>query len=371
MAIQHTLNTVHNKRALITNGRLGPVASLIVLLVWMANALVNRPDEGGNWDEVRDSGCVHVKANEQVVPYRPLVIYNLHSVHFSVQVPRLSSHRIISKDTLRYLCTSGHPVTESELLDMIRGSSASQAVDKTTTWNAGDEPVLPATRVPASNNRQQRVRIRLETDAPNVLSAAIPDDRNHEDVCTSGEEDPEEQDAPVSLSARVSGIIHNYPVQIFRKAPNKKSPRESWCILDAVVKSELTDSIFRDRSRLPETFLSYTLYPYDPTKWKRTVECYFPTPDEFLELNKKGKKIQGLAQLGVWQEWGQVLRSKSKPDGKKLAKVARDYINSNWTWLPAVAKNHLWATGDPPTKNAQQIGNAPGGPWIVYNPRFR
>jgi hypothetical protein len=370
MAIHHTLNTLHNSRALVSSGKLTPVASLIVLLVYMANALVNRPDEGGNWDEVRDSGCVHIERNQQVVPYRPLVIYNLHSIYYAVKVPRISSHRTISKATLCYLCAPGDPFTESELLDRIRGPPPSKAIGKSTTWNAGDEVVLPTVQFAPSNNRQRKVNIRLETEGPDVLSAVIPDDRNHEDVCTSEEEDPEEQERPMSISQQISNILHNYAVQIFNKAPNNKQRKISWCTLDSVQKAELTPDIFRDKSRLPDIFISYTLYAYDPSKWTRTVSCYFPTPEEYLELQQKGRKIQGLAQLGVWQEWGNVLRAKSKADGTKLATAARSYVNTNWQWLPAVAKNHLWATGNGPGQNAQ-IGPLPGGPWIVYNPRFR
>jgi hypothetical protein len=92
MAIHHTLNMLHNSQAQVSSRKLTPVTSLIILLVYMANALVNRPDKGGNWDEVQDSGCVHIEWNQQVVPYHPLVIYNLHSIYFAVKVPWISSH---------------------------------------------------------------------------------------------------------------------------------------------------------------------------------------------------------------------------------------------------------------------------------------
>jgi hypothetical protein len=158
------------------------------------------------------------------------------------------------------LCAPGDPVTESELLDRIRGPPPSKAIGKSTTWNAGDEVVLPTVQFAASNNRQHKVNICLETKGPDVLSTVIPDDRNHEDVCTLEEEGPEEQERPMSISQQISNILHNYAVQIFNKAPNNKLYKISWCTLDSVQKAELTPDIFHDKSCLPDIFISYMLY---------------------------------------------------------------------------------------------------------------
>jgi hypothetical protein len=350
------------------------VGSFLILLAWMANALVNRPEDGSRWDEVRDSGSVHVARGGQVVPDRPLTAYFIHSLKLNqAGFPRISGDRVISEDTILYLFSRlNDRQTVMGLHRLItRARLPNQDPDREDPWDVdGVQTVLAAQRI-RNPNRQRLVRNQLVEDVADVFAKAIPEPER-DDRCESEDDDPEEREGATPRSQLITTIIHTFPVQVFAKAPNRKGTKYSWCLLDSSEMLEVGFHIFSDKTRLRDLFVSYHLLPRNAERWRKTVETYFPTPAEHAMLRQKGKKIQGLDALQVWQDWETLLASVSIPEAKHMAAEARKYVGRHWRWLPAVYKNHLWATGSTNLPaGSKQVGCVKGGPWIVLNPAFR
>jgi hypothetical protein len=339
----------------------------------MANALVNRPDCGGHWDEVHDAGCVHVQFEHDVVPCRPMGIYYLHSLEFVNSIPVLSSQRVVSKDTLLYLAdpAKNPRLSEIELFRMMTGGLRSTGTEagNALSWGADDEPP-PLATASHTSNRQRHVRLRLEDQAPNVFSSVLAELEQPE-ARSEANDDPEEDEEMPSLSQQVSNIVFNYPVQVFAKVPNSRNLQASWCTIDHGDRTAISDDIFRDKERLRTAFVSYNCLGYDSGKWNATVAAWFPQQDELQTMRKAKTKIQGLVNLGVWSDWETVFAQHSRRENTKITNTVRAYVHQKWKWLPVMAKSHLWPTG---TKNlpssARQVGPVEGGPWIVLNPRL-
>lgn len=373
MAINSTIGKLIVKRDKVNLQDVIEVGSLLALLSWMANALVNRPDDGGTWNEVHDAGCVHMQFEHEAIPARPLAMYCLHSLRFERSMPALNKQRIISRDTVLYIISPSQnpPLSLVELLAMIRGRS--DHTKKTNigglSWGAGDDR-RPTGMLPRTNNKQSHVRIRLESEAPDVFQEVLPEPKAKR-ARTEGESDSEE-DEEVLFSQQVSHIVSNYPIQVFAKAPNCKSLGKSWCKIHKSDETLISSTIFCDASRLNEIFASYNCLGYDGEKWDKTIAHWFPDRSQIKSMKSAHSKVQGLLNLGVWEEWDIVLSHYSCTEAKRVVRVVRSYVKQKWQWLPALEKNHLWPTGVKGLpKVARQVGSVPGGPWIVLNPRFR
>ncbi|KAG9102049.1 hypothetical protein FRC06_002362 [Ceratobasidium sp. 370] len=181
----------------------------------------------------------------------------------------------------------------------------------------------------------------------------------------SEEEDPEEREELMSLGQQVNNVIHNYPVQIFAKTPNRRNERGE-------LLAPVTTRVMCNASQLPDLFLSCTLFEGSYEKWEESLATLFPTLKEWEELMSKAKKSQGLTHLEVWKQWGQLLSQLDAKSGRLLVHHTRKYINNHWKWLPYITKgHHLWSTGLYQTRSTRLIGdkNFKTGPWIVINPR--
>lgn len=358
-------------RETLTSYRLPEVGSLLILLAWMTNALVNRPDEGSHWDEVRDSGSVHVDRDGHVVPARPLSIFYLHSLHLvadATQLPRLSSQRTISRDTIVYLCGSSKARrTTAEVIELFRGTRHNPTVAQPAgdAWGDSDQEniVVGAPHVP---NRQQRVTISLVDDVPDVFADELPQRQVIEQRYDSEDEDPEMREGETPLSQRVTNILHTYPLQVFKKVPNQRNGG-SWCTLQVAERYDITFDIFCDRNMPRILFTSYVDCGRDRERWDNTVRAWFP---KFKERHQSAN-VQGLKQLGVWQDWRTLLTDLTPKDGDTMVAATRKRINNEWKWLPWMAKNHLWATGTTSSGVKKGDPSTPGGPWIIFNPRFK
>lgn len=350
------------------------VGSLLVTLPWMANSLTRRPPDGSHWNEVSDAGSVHVQQGDVVLPDRPLAIYYLHSLRLppgDVQaMPRVSSHRTVSKATIVYLFqTSKIKQNELGVWKLIRGQPKNSSGPEGDPWEAEGSSASQANRVPKQSNKQRKVNCRLASDVPDVFEDVIPNPqrlRGYE----SEEEDPEEREAPKSVSQQATDIVHNFPIQIFSKVPNRRGKNESWCTLTPSERMVIGVELFHDRSKPGHIFSCHVDFGYDRERWDKTVQVLFPTRVEHPVLRKK--KIQGLDQLTVWLEWEMLLASVDGATAGKLVAEARKLVGKTWKWLPLFGKNHLWPTGVSNVPDtAKYHGPEKAGPWIVRNPRFR
>ncbi|EUC53956.1 hypothetical protein RSOL_022040, partial [Rhizoctonia solani AG-3 Rhs1AP] len=93
-------------------------ASLIVGLTWVTNALINHPKEGGEWEVLWDTLCVHAMVNGFLVPVQPLGIFFLQSL-INDPCPQISTHQYLSLKSLSELVGLPHGGADSALVSLI------------------------------------------------------------------------------------------------------------------------------------------------------------------------------------------------------------------------------------------------------------
>ncbi|QRV85658.1 hypothetical protein RhiJN_13676 [Ceratobasidium sp. AG-Ba] len=114
-------------RRSITKAELIKYCSLFVTLIWMANSLVNRPDNRGRWDEVRDSSSVHNWSDVgSYVAVWPLLGHFLHSLKFETgRPPKMSGYRSLSMKAILFACSKA---TKMDLHRAVVSSSSSDGI---------------------------------------------------------------------------------------------------------------------------------------------------------------------------------------------------------------------------------------------------
>ncbi|CAE6532753.1 unnamed protein product [Rhizoctonia solani] len=352
--------------------RLSEVGSLVILLSYMTNALVNRPDDGGHFDEVHDSGCIHEIINYQLVPVIQLGYYIIHSLRFPHQrainskLPRISSQRTISNRTIIYLfATQKDERNELHVLRLFRNDNKRPADDANDGDPWGIVPQRPRITYPHTSNKQ-RVTLSLPGPIPNVLAARLPDQELYE-AYSSEEEDNEVRERVPELSRLVERVIYTYPLQIIAKLPNRRDGKGSWSSLNANERTNASFDLFCDASAPSRIFVSWNNFGRDGPRWDSTLTAFFPSLKQLADMGK----IQGLSQLSVRSDWSTIIMSLSTAGEEKAIKEAKDYVSEHWKWLPYYTKKKLWVTGEPPeTRIPRQVGRYKGGPWIIFNPRF-
>lgn len=361
-------------------------ASLVVILIWMANALVNRPDDGGHWDEVRHSASIHALVNGEVVPVQDLTQFNMQVFHPD-NPPRVSSQRTISQQTLAYLFSHNQRLSFTMLVYKIQGRSTQRAdkggpprVEAITEdiWQSED-PVERMTAgrellpVPRRGNRQRVISYEAPDDAPNMFENDFPElQQPREQVRFPSEEhDPEQREIP-SVDRRLSDILHRFPRQIIGKAPNKHKKDESWCSLDAY---DANFDTFCDANIPSMIFSSWIHCGNSRERWDTTIHAYLPTLDGHKEIDEQARSGngQGLACLEAWKEWALFLNEFDQATQKDIIKKARKLLNTQWRWVPWFNSKHLWKTGSvgKGTVTKKAMGKKEGGPMIIFNPAYR
>ncbi|KAG8722659.1 hypothetical protein FRC08_014404 [Ceratobasidium sp. 394] len=378
LSIYNILIMLMHERATFTLQQLPECGSLLIMLSWMANALVNRPDEGSHWDEVRDSGSVHRLAGGQLVPHQPLGAFHLHSLHLKPnRLPRISSLRTVSKDTIVYLLRSADKsLMEMDIYNLFVGvKPPAPKVAEQDPWREreGEPQPTPTFRYA---NKQRIVRVTNAERVVDQFVGAIPEAERDERY-SSEDEDYEERQRPTLRSQVLTDIIFNYPIQMFAKAPNRRLPvpdkdgnkETSWCSLTPKQMAEVKFEIFCSTERLGDAFKSHVIFGYEVEKWNGTVATLFPT----LEEARTKTPTQGLDTLKVYTQFLDLLISLSPDEQANVVSQARQFVSERWAWLPyGASKSHLWASG---TRNvpkyATQVkekGGLDGGPWIILNP---
>ncbi|CAE6428166.1 unnamed protein product [Rhizoctonia solani] len=353
--------------------RLREVGSLLILLVYMTNALVNRPDDGGSFDEVHDAGCIHEIINGEPVAVVPLGYYTIHSLifpsreHIDRKLPRVSKMRTISLEKVIYLfATTKDERNDLHVLRLFRNTRKRQGEDigEEEPWRIAPQ-MPPRVTYPHTSNKQ-RVTLSLPGPVPNTLDALLPDEELYEPY-SSEEEGHEIREHAPELSRQVARVIYTYPMQIFAKFPNRRNGLGSWCCLTHAQRSNAGFDLFSDASAPSRIFVAWNNFGRDGVRWDSTLTALFPSIQEFEQMGK----IQGLSLLSVRKDWNTILAGLS-PDGEqRTINVAKDFVSRHWKWLPFYTKKKLWVTGEPaPTRESRQMGPVKGGPWVVFNPRF-
>lgn len=383
MAFNNVLNRffTSEKRISITSQQVREYASLVVILIWMTNALVNRPDEGSHWDEVRDSASVHAIVGDRVEAVRDLTMFNLHSLHLE-DPPRISSQRTITTKTLAYLFSEKKILSFTELIAKVQGRRPKPIGDTSRpqvlyitedVWSLEDPenpPPEAAALLPAPRraNRQRVVNHETPDEVPNMFVNVFPQQAPVR--YQSEEPDPEARDLGMDLGQRVTNIIHNLVIQLFGKVPNRKGMNQSWCLIEY---SEVKYATVCDPKIPEQIFTSWVHCGHQPERWNGTVAVYFANLQKHDEIRDKALRssVQGLQCLEAWQEWGMLLNEFDDATRTIIIQEARKKVNLEWQWLPWFHSNHLWKTGI--KKSADQVpkGRGEGGPWIIFNPRFR
>jgi hypothetical protein len=342
---------------------LSEAGSLLVSLVWMVNALSNRPDEGGTWNKIRDASSVHDMSAGALVPVWPLQAHFLHTLRFvRNEQPRLSSQRTVAIKTILYVCSNkSPPVTESELHTLI--AEEHKIASDLQPDIVDVEPVQAHVAYPlAVANKQRTVKVRNKERQGDMFADLLPEPeqvRRYE----SEDEDYEERLRSTPRSQQLTDIVCNLPLQMFQKCPHQKSAGRSWCALD---KSSplITFSIFCSLDKLEQAFPSHISFGSESDRWDAAVESLFPT------ISESKKPTQGLHCLAAREDFLNLQRRLQPDERVELVVRARLFIHEQWVWLPyGVPKSHLWATGVKNVpKHAAHVGPLSGGPWIIMNP---
>ncbi|KDN38063.1 hypothetical protein RSAG8_09748, partial [Rhizoctonia solani AG-8 WAC10335] len=348
-------------RPRFTLDQLPESGTMLLILVWMINALVNRPDDGKNWDQVRDTACVHRMHAGQLVAARPLGAVFIPKIRFKInKQPRVSSQRALPIDTICYLMsTQENRVSEGDIYQLITGTKPKR------TREDGDPTlgnVAPA--FPHRPNKQRRVKIMSSEKPENQFAHVMP--QSEREQYSSEEEDPEERESTKDFGAILTNLVHSYPIQIIAKAPNNTKSSGSWCSLTREQRAAVKFDLFSSRENLRAAFRTRVEFPADGEKWQKMVRMLFPDADDT-------KEYQGVSNLGVRQDYQKLLRSIPTDKRDELIQNVRDYVSKHWVWLPFGApKGHLWATGKPPdyTESLREVVDGPHGPWIIFNPAF-
>ncbi|KAG9075809.1 hypothetical protein FS749_012479 [Ceratobasidium sp. UAMH 11750] len=252
MVIIDILNRIHAGWDQLTRQGLLKVSSLVVILVWMCNALINQPDNGGKWNEVHDAGCIHQVVEGTVVAACPLGIYSLHSLYLDNGLPRISGLCTILKPMLLYLATPHPGTTELELICLIRRmGQAQKEPEEAVSWSTGDEEPQLFVEQPPTSNKRRVVRLRLEANTPDFMGNTVADLELPVHHLDSEDKDPEEREELMSLGQQVNDLIHNYPIQIFARSPNRKvnkKTKSSWCLLTIQACHAVTTKFMCDAS---------------------------------------------------------------------------------------------------------------------------
>ncbi|KAG9073687.1 hypothetical protein FRC06_011207 [Ceratobasidium sp. 370] len=355
-------------RSKVTLDDLPEAASLLVSLVWMTNALANRPDEGGTWNEVRDASSVHEMSGGALVPVWPLQAHFLHSLRFAPnQPPRLSSQRTVAIRTMLYICSSkSPPITEGQLHALITEPvevESNLQPDMLEEGPAEAQTVYPR----AVANKQRTVNARVKERRPDLFADVLPEPeqvRRYE----SEDEDYEERPRPTPRSQELTDIVSNLPLQIFQKCPMMKaalsfdSKPRSWCALE-LNDHLLASDVFCQLDRLPQVFPARIVFGTEHSRWEATVNSLFPT------IQESKKPTQGLHCLAARQQFVDLQRRLPPDERAELVLQARRFVDEHWAWLPYGApKSHLWATGLANVPKSATHEGKSGGPWIIMNP---
>ncbi|QRV74576.1 ATP-dependent DNA helicase [Ceratobasidium sp. AG-Ba] len=295
--------------------------SLLILLCWMANALLRRPDEGSNWDEVRDAGSVHAIEDGVITPVRPLIQYYLHSLHIvQGQMPRISSLRTISIRTILYLFSRpGKPMDHTSLYTLIvKGEPAAPVPSAPINdpWGNDEDGNRPVALQQRTNNRQPMVNSISAEEVPDQFVGLIAEPERMR--YPSEERDHEQREAAPRWTQVLTDIIYDYPIQMFEKAPNRQNA--SWCSLDQQELRNVSFDTFCSIRHLEHAFPSHYNFGKDAKRWSAAVAMLFPA------IAESGPKVQNVSKLGARERFVGLLQSFPEQEQQAIVSCARAHV---------------------------------------------
>lgn len=327
----------------------------------MTNALINRPKEGGEWDVLRDTLCVHAMVDGFLVPVRPLGIFFLHSL-INEPCPRISTHRYLSLKSLFALVGLPRGAADSELVSLIgcrqasRGNEDEEQADRLLTKNVVSRAARMTTYVPAN-----APRVFTEEEAAQIPEIAF------EEHYDSEEEDPQEQHEVLSNQRSLDSIFQRIASEIVRKIPSTKEKR-SWRKITDEEAYELRWDALCDATRLNDIMLGWHQFA-DGGAWEVAVDRLFPDLKTYTEKTKNGKKyMQNVSQCSWFQDYKEILLDESltKKEKNALTRYARKKLREEAEWLPMTRADRMWGTGGDAVLHGERIGEHV--PAVVLNP---
>ncbi|QRW15510.1 hypothetical protein RhiLY_14509 [Ceratobasidium sp. AG-Ba] len=310
--------------------------SLFVTLIWMANSLVNRPDDGGRWDEVRDSSSVHNWSDDgSYVAVWPLLAHFLHSLKFETgRPPKMSGYRSLSMKAILFACSKA---TEMDLHRAVVSSSSSDGI-------AGEDEI--------PNETVQEARRTYST------AGANPDD--------SEGDDPEERPRPITRTQQLTDILCDLPCQMFQKAPVCTATKTSWSVITPSMAAK-RPRIFEQLATLEVGFPNRYVFENNWTLWENTVNSlsyYCRIPGRQTE--RTARPLLPGGQVGVpgpaKENTGCVPRRGCAPRTQVCERPLA--LAAQWTCKEPYLEHRGMQI-----QLGTQGGALNGGPWIVLKPQ--
>lgn len=373
--------------------KLNPAATLGIGLCYMANALVNRPEAGPDFEVLADTLSVHEIQRGNLVAVRPLVAFFLHTLLDDEACPRVSAVRVLEFSHISRLCGIQGDTTGSDVTALIKRSNIRQREEPPLPiW--GQEPGVENAPVVASGrtsnapgvgpvSRAKRSKLVVDDDEDN--DAFGPEEVIPEPAAAAAfaeeSEDPEEAPEVFTNRRVLNDIFHRMAGEMLLKVPTEGQTKLSWrCGSDNQCHSMRFKDLCDSRT-LPPMMVGFR-QTTDASIWDRTVKKIFPTGEELRKIKykpgtdiPKPRYLQGLAQCHFFQEWSKLVENKDGSLTKKqldtLVTVVRKKVNERAQWLPVGKNDRLWA--DVGANNAKIHGervNDREPPVVVLNPRY-
>jgi hypothetical protein len=368
--------------------KLSSIATLVIALCYMTNALVNRPQSTKDFLVLSDTCSVHEKVHEILTPVRPLHIFALHSL-CADNCPRISTHRTLEISVIARLCGIKGGASKADISALFEGTDRArptveedlpvwgpEAEDSEVTGpgNAGSKRARACVVVQVS--RAKRLKLFLgENDAPAVAAdeIGIPEPRQDDNGAASEEEDPEAPSTTVTNRGIMNDIFNKMAGEMILKLSARRSS-ENEC--HRLRYPTLCNS--GELSRLLKCWRQISNHP----AWAKTIKKLFPTRSEFkaMRTDRKGKPkktfLQGLAQCSWFQDWNRLMSNANggltENELSALVTFTRKKISREAQWLPLGKADRMWSTeGAPGDAIVHGQGDDDQGAFVVVlNPAF-
>ncbi|KAG8704603.1 hypothetical protein FRC11_009752 [Ceratobasidium sp. 423] len=387
-----TLTKMHPCLPDIPRIKLTPAGTLGVGLCYMANALVNRPEQGSDFTALADTLSVHEIKRGVLTAVRPLVAFFLHSLYHQEQCPRISMVRVLELPQISRLCHIAGDPTGTEAVALIKRSKIRQREPALPQWGKvpGTDDAAPLAPSTASNapgvgpvSRSKHNKLAMGYDEQDVVFGDNDDIPEPPVPAAFAEEADDPEVAPQAPTNRtmLNDIFHRMAGEMLLKIPEDKQTKESWRAGDD---NKCHEMRFKDLcdSRTVDRMLRGYRMTTNASTWERSVKKILPSGEELRKIKYKAgtnipKKtfIQGLAQCHFFQEWSTLVENRDGSLTDKqledLVKVARKKLNEQAQWLPVGKSDRLWA--DAGANGAKLHGikvNGKEPQVVVLNPKF-
>ncbi|KAG8751867.1 hypothetical protein FRC11_008916 [Ceratobasidium sp. 423] len=386
------LSKMHPALPDVPRMKLNPAATLGVGLCYMANALVNRPEVGPEFQALADTLSVHEIKQGVLVAIRPLIAFFLHSLFLEESCPRISMARVLDLPQIAWLCqVSGDP-TGSGVAGLIKQDKVCRREEPALAqWGQepGVEQPLPTSSTPTNSSgvgsvsRSKCNKLAMGYDEQDSVFGPNDNVPEPPTVAPFAEEEDDPEEAPQVLTNRavLNEIFHRMAGEMLLKVPDEGQTKLSW---QSGSDNDCHSMQFQDlcNSKTIDQMMRGYRMTTDAGIWEQAVKKILPTGEELRKIKYKAgsdtpkpRFLQGLAQCYFFQQWSALVENRDNSLTAKqlegLVTVARTKLNEKAQWLPVGKPDRLWA--DVGAKNAKIHGTQINGkepPVVVLNPMF-